>query len=757
VEVKKAGYPFRFYGAVPDDWLEGANGGHCYEIRLKTAPDATTRSALVAEYMKLLRKGPVANSSFPFEFSGPYVRLCVGERGTKVDPREFFDSVGAFLKKLHKSFPIEEVNFWGAREDAADPWTQWSLKERSEPMPGPPEGGVKLLFVRDVDPSLPPYAQDKTTLPQAEELRVFREVAAARLKTAKDKWAPVTLRLMPLKAAPEPATAGVVDPAEASRRTSGEVEASAVRFALELPRGRTVIATEDALLYYEGGRKLYSAPSYRSLGGVVLYHGRLLACLGDGIAKLSVVGHREPLIGLKEGRCAAVTLGLFSEPIVEICTDTARQRLFARQADGDWFEVAPLRERYHADFGGPIVEEDDSAAPGETAATPPAATPEVSKEPEGESNEASALAMANAAVAMFHGGKYAEAGPAMTRAVPLVMKHPTPATLGALVRAAEIWASEAYLQDALVAFPGGFVDETLTAAMLSNPKQAWVANLIDVLSRRGAPGLEDRFFALLATQGRYLRRRLVALVDLKDERARAALQSFLDEGPGNVDEMKETVTPIAARLTPEETWELLSPCVIRGRDGEGLPGKAARSLLYALAELTGPLDSRWYDLALSIVGGGEKLSQEARQLLCAKGAEAVVLESLLAHGDGDAPPWLLKHLAGTGDARLRPLAARAFEAARAGPGQLDAAMAHFALNEGAERERALSAIALELPKTASFVYVTAFLERHVRSVDGPLLDAAAQALDALPAGAERNKRLRSVKTLATQSRERPGS
>lgn len=57
--VSGDGHPFLFYGRRPDDWFEGANDGHFYELRFRTAAEGKARAAVARAFEGKLRGSAV--------------------------------------------------------------------------------------------------------------------------------------------------------------------------------------------------------------------------------------------------------------------------------------------------------------------------------------------------------------------------------------------------------------------------------------------------------------------------------------------------------------------------------------------------------------------------------------------------------------------------------------------------------------------------------------------------------------------------
>ncbi|APR83536.1 Hypothetical protein A7982_08885 [Minicystis rosea] len=127
-------YPFRFYGRRPGDWIEGANGGHLYEIRFAEALSAEDKVAIAEAFEKKLARGPAEAAAAPWLWADRSAQIRLGERRGRARPDAFFDAVEAMLRALHGRAPLEQVIFRGCREPfGAHPWDAWSIARRAEP------------------------------------------------------------------------------------------------------------------------------------------------------------------------------------------------------------------------------------------------------------------------------------------------------------------------------------------------------------------------------------------------------------------------------------------------------------------------------------------------------------------------------------------------------------------------------------------------------------------------------------------------
>lgn len=142
-----------FYGESPNDWFEGANLGHVYELCFKNEPDAAAKAKIAKLFTKETSKGLVEGAPHPWMWSGRWALFFVGERKKGGDP--FFEAVKKLMDKIHKIAPLAEVIFRGTRADT----TQYPRK----PTPGPkwPRLQFGRQFGSSIDASLPEGTPDE--------------------------------------------------------------------------------------------------------------------------------------------------------------------------------------------------------------------------------------------------------------------------------------------------------------------------------------------------------------------------------------------------------------------------------------------------------------------------------------------------------------------------------------------------------------------------------------------------------------------
>lgn len=178
-------WPFRFYGAAPADWAEGANAGHALTVCFEEAPsEGALRQlgACWASSTKGTRIDPVSAAC-----SSRVLRLVFGEteQGASGD---HLDVQASFLRRAHEISPVHDAVYDNAR-DGSDAWSAWSL-EYGPPAPRPADyaaspafdSGFRSAYVTPeapVAPAAPVAPSSSTTRAPAPSADI-----AARLSTA---------------------------------------------------------------------------------------------------------------------------------------------------------------------------------------------------------------------------------------------------------------------------------------------------------------------------------------------------------------------------------------------------------------------------------------------------------------------------------------------------------------------------------------------------------------------------------------------
>ena len=150
---------FRFYGHQPNDWIEGANQGHAFEVQFGKVPDEDQKAGIADLFEEMMLQGAAEPSSEPWLWSKQFVLFRIGERGMSPGAvRSAFKQVSDFLKEVHRLIcPIEDLVFWGCREPSGTGWETASIRQKAQPDAGPryPFEPMKTYFAREVNPELP--------------------------------------------------------------------------------------------------------------------------------------------------------------------------------------------------------------------------------------------------------------------------------------------------------------------------------------------------------------------------------------------------------------------------------------------------------------------------------------------------------------------------------------------------------------------------------------------------------------------------
>lgn len=131
-------YRYRFFGAAPADWYEGANGGHLYLVRFAGVLD----DAAAAKVVKAVARQKFAGPWSLAELDGS--TWAMFRRGGK--PLSPDNKV---LPAIHKAAPIAEVIFGGVREpdEERDDWSFWSEHAGGKSPRAPQLPGVDTRLV----------------------------------------------------------------------------------------------------------------------------------------------------------------------------------------------------------------------------------------------------------------------------------------------------------------------------------------------------------------------------------------------------------------------------------------------------------------------------------------------------------------------------------------------------------------------------------------------------------------------------------
>lgn len=157
-------FPFRFYGRAPADWLEGANGGHRFEVKFVEPPELDQRRRMTTRFEQRLAGGPAESTGGAWLWSGRFARFDVGERWPGASLAAF-GRVADVLVEIHREVaPIAQVIFMGARDRGNGAWDRASVEAQPVPDPGPsydPPLDLQVsAYPRPTDPALSIAAPD---------------------------------------------------------------------------------------------------------------------------------------------------------------------------------------------------------------------------------------------------------------------------------------------------------------------------------------------------------------------------------------------------------------------------------------------------------------------------------------------------------------------------------------------------------------------------------------------------------------------
>lgn len=174
---------YRFYGAMPNDWFEGANEGHAYELLFAEAPSAERRATLAAVFEKRLKKGPAEPAAAPWLWSGRFALLAVGERDAGEDDRAraAFRAMAELFDELDLVAKLVQVVFFGARERGNDATERAAIAAQARPTPGPRWSSFESpnLYGSGTDASLASGEEDLAFEEARIEQRLGKKAAAA--------------------------------------------------------------------------------------------------------------------------------------------------------------------------------------------------------------------------------------------------------------------------------------------------------------------------------------------------------------------------------------------------------------------------------------------------------------------------------------------------------------------------------------------------------------------------------------------------
>lgn len=320
------GYPFRFYGVAPNDWSEGANDGHVYDVTFREPPTGAVKLELARRWEAALAAGPArAARGEPWRWSGRRARFLLGERERGADA--FFGAARTMMEALHAAWSIEEAVFRGSRYGdgevpwGRDAWDRWSVDQQTEPSAAVSAGTVDPAFER------------------ARRIAVHGEAAVLAAEAAEAaRLAEGALAVVPRTG---PAITYPVPP--------GAAAALGARFphdVLGSPSGRVYLrpsSIKDPIVWLgDDGTAMRWQGGEIASGPVVSSDGAHIAVASPGPVARDRVGHEVTLVALRDGSARPVWRAQPDDPSVRglwvgrsrLAILTKHLRLFALDADG---------------------------------------------------------------------------------------------------------------------------------------------------------------------------------------------------------------------------------------------------------------------------------------------------------------------------------------------------------------------------------------------------------------------------------------
>jgi hypothetical protein len=137
---------FRFYGDDPGDWIDGADGGHRYELHFRQPPDADARLAIARAFEEALAGGGVRTDFGPWLWAGSWALFRVGEAQQGRALEKFFPDMADALDAVHEVAPLVEVHYANARAPGyGDDWAPLSSRA-PEPAPAWPNDDLSVGY-----------------------------------------------------------------------------------------------------------------------------------------------------------------------------------------------------------------------------------------------------------------------------------------------------------------------------------------------------------------------------------------------------------------------------------------------------------------------------------------------------------------------------------------------------------------------------------------------------------------------------------
>lgn len=323
---------FRFYGFRPAHWFDIGE----YELCFRQPPDDATRAQLANLFEEQVSSaGGLLAPVGEWQWSQRWARFSIECRTNDF----FFSRVGSLVHAIHRTWPLEQVVFNGARTMRDDDtWTKASFAEglpTAGPDPAPHD--PRLMLRKSIDPTLPAYARDEVFEQQRARARatLVESLAATRADEAMAKGA---IALVALGATPP--IADVMVPAA----LTGKLQEK------DIP---IVGASGRILVLQHGADDLYAfawvddAGTLRATG----VRGRFAWVADDGMHALALIGRDAFSVRLDTGVATSLyappagetvsALVALNDGLVAIATDNKLRLVDAREPElGILAEVA---------------------------------------------------------------------------------------------------------------------------------------------------------------------------------------------------------------------------------------------------------------------------------------------------------------------------------------------------------------------------------------------------------------------------------
>ena len=154
------GYPFRYYGRQPTNWI-GGDLGYDFEISFTDTPTPDQKAELARAFTDTFAGGP-AQAKDPWLWSQHVASFRIHERWRNA-AQSAFAQVARFCTRAHRIAAVAQVISWAAQEVGDGGWDGWTTNTQPIPDAGPRYAPARTPpFGRPVDETLPIAASDPT-------------------------------------------------------------------------------------------------------------------------------------------------------------------------------------------------------------------------------------------------------------------------------------------------------------------------------------------------------------------------------------------------------------------------------------------------------------------------------------------------------------------------------------------------------------------------------------------------------------------